>query len=129
MRAWNAHDLARTRALLPDDFYLDDHRRTGVGRLDGADAYLASIAAMYQLSHDLKTETLYIVSVAAHGTVCVARWLGTNAEGGEFDAVYVCVGLQGDGRPAGLEVFEIDALDAALARLAELRPGAEGETA
>ena len=123
LRAWNTHDLARMRALLPDDFYLDDHRRTGVGRLDGADAYLASIAAMYQLSHDLRTETLYIVSVAAHGAVYVARWSGTNAEGGEFDAVYVCVGLQRDGRPAGLEIFEIDALDVALARFEELQPG------
>ena len=122
LRAWNTHDLARMRALLPDDFYLDDHRRTGVGRLDGADAYLASIAAMYQLSHDLRTETLYIVSVAAHGAVYVARWSGTNAEGGEFDAVYVCVGLQRDGRPAGLEIFEIAALDAALACFEELRP-------
>ena len=122
MRAWNTHDLARMRALLPDDFYLDDHRRTGVGRLDGADAYLASIAAMYQLSHDLRTETLYIVSVAAHGVVWVARWSGTNAEGGEFDAVYVCVGLQRDGRPTGLEIFEIDALDAALARFEECHP-------
>jgi hypothetical protein len=110
------------RALLPDDVYLDDHRRTGVGRLDGADAYLASIAAMYQLSHDLRTETLYIVSVAAHGAVYVARWSGTNTEGGEFDAVYVCVGLQRDGRPAGLEIFEIDALDAALARFEECHP-------
>jgi hypothetical protein len=46
---------------------------------------------------------------------------GTNAEGGELDAVYVCVRLQRDGRPAGLEIFEIDALDAALARFEELR--------
>jgi ketosteroid isomerase-like protein len=122
LRAWNTHDLARMRALLPDDFYLDDHRRTGGGRLDGADAYLASIAAMSQLSHDLRTETLYIVSVAAHGVVWVARWSGTNAEGGEFDAVYVCVGLQRDGRPAGLEIFEIDTLDAALARFEECHP-------
>lgn len=37
VRAWNAHDLERLRALLPADFYLDDRRRTGVGRLDGAE--------------------------------------------------------------------------------------------
>ena len=46
VRAWNAHDLGRLRALLPDDFYLDDRRRTGVGKIDGADAYVASLAAM-----------------------------------------------------------------------------------
>jgi len=39
------HDLARVRAALPDDFF-HDHRRTGLGRVDGADAYLSSVAAL-----------------------------------------------------------------------------------
>ena len=119
-RAWNAHDLARVRALLPDDFYLDDHRRTGVGRLDGADAYATSLAAMWELSRDLRTDALYTVAGAPHGRLYVARWSGTNAEGGEFDAVYVCVGLASGDRPRGLEIFELDDLDAARARFAEL---------
>ena len=109
MRAWNAHDRERVRALLPDDFYLDDRRRTGVGRLDGADAYVASLDAMWDLSRDLRIETLYFDRIAAHGRLYVARWSGTNAEGGEFDAVYVCLGLANGDRPAGLEIFELDA--------------------
>ena len=35
VRAWNAHDLDRFRATLPDDFVFDDHRRTGLGRARG----------------------------------------------------------------------------------------------
>ena len=122
MRAWNAHDLARVQALLPDDFYLDDHRRTGVGRLDGADAYVTSLAAMWELSRDLRTDALYTVASAPHGRLFVSRWSGTNAEGGEFDAVYVCVGLLRRDRPAGLEIYELDDLDAARARFEALRP-------
>jgi len=121
IRAWNAHDLERVRALLPDDFYLNDHRRTGVGRLNGADAYLASIAAMYEISSDLRVDALYNVSIAEHGIVYVARWSGANTEGGEFDAVYVCLGLLRNRRPAGLEIFELEQLDAALARFEALR--------
>jgi class 3 adenylate cyclase/ketosteroid isomerase-like protein len=121
-RAWNAHDLERLRALLPDDFYLDDRRRTGVGRLEGLDAYLDSLSAVWELSRDLRIEILYIIGTAAHGILYVCRWSGTNAEGGDFDAVYVCIGLLRDGETAGLEISELDDLDAALARFEALRP-------
>src|SRR6185436_17829450 len=89
VRAWNAHDLTRLRAALPAEFYLDDRRRTGVGHLDGAAAYLDSLAALWALSRDLRIDVLYIDRTAEHGLLYVTRWSGTNAEGGEFDAVYV----------------------------------------
>ena len=97
--AWNSHGLERLRALLRADFYLDDRRRTGVGLLESLDACLASLAAVWELSHDLRIETLYIVGTAAHGILYVCRWSGTNAEGGDFDAVYVCIGLLRATRP------------------------------
>ena len=37
LRAVNAHDLDRLRVALSDDFVLNDHRRTGLGRLDSAE--------------------------------------------------------------------------------------------
>lgn len=119
-RAWNDHDLERLRTLLPADFYLDDRRRTGVGRLDGVDAYLASLAAVWELSRDLRIEMLYVVGTAEHGIAYVNRWSGTNAEGGEFDAVYVCISLLRDDDTGLLEIFELDNLDLARARFAEL---------
>ena len=120
VRAWNDHDVERLRTLLPADFYLDDRRRTGVGRLDGAAAYLGSLKALWDLSRDLRIEVLYYDRPAAHGRLYVARWSGTNAEGGDFDAVYVCLGLSRGDRPVGLEIFELDDLEAARARFAEL---------
>lgn len=120
VQAWNRHDLERLRALLPDDFYLDDRRRSGVGRVEGIDATIASLAAMFELSDGSKTEVLYTVSVAAHGSVHLARWSGTNAEGGELDALYVTLALRRGDQLGGLEVFELDDLDAARARFEEL---------
>jgi class 3 adenylate cyclase/tetratricopeptide (TPR) repeat protein len=120
VQAWNDHDLERLRTLLPADFYLDDRRRTGVGRLDSAAAYLGSLKALWDLSRDLRIEVLYYDPPAAHGRLYVARWSGTNAEGGDFDAVYVCLGLSRGDRPVGLEIFELDDFEAARARFAEL---------
>ncbi len=119
-RAFNAHDLERMRALLPAEFYLDDRRRTGVGRIEGVDAYLASLAALWELSGDLRSDALYTVASADHGRLMVARWFGTNAEGGDFEAVFVTLGLLRDGRPVGIEIFELDDLEAATARFEEL---------
>jgi hypothetical protein len=122
-RAWNDHDLEGLGALLPADFYLDDRRRTGVGRLEGVDAYLTSLAAVWDLSRDLRIEMLHLVGTATHGILYVCRWSGTNAEGGELDAVYVCIGLLRDGEAAGMEIFELDDFEVARARFAELSAG------
>jgi hypothetical protein len=120
IRAWNAHDPERLRALLPVDFHLHDHRRTGVGRLQGRDAYVDSLAALWELSRDIRLEVLYFIAVAPQARLYVSRWFGTNVEGGEFDAVYVCVGFR-DGDRGGLEIFELEDLDAARARFEALR--------
>jgi ketosteroid isomerase-like protein len=122
-RAWNDHDLERLRALLPADYYLDDRRRTGAGRLEGIDAYLASFAAVWDLSRDLRIEMLYLLGTAEHGIAYVNRWSGTNAEGGDFDAVYVCIALLRGDEPAGMEMFELDDIELARARFAELSVG------
>jgi hypothetical protein len=122
VRAWNDHDLGRLRTLLPSDYFFHDHRRTGIGRVEG-EGYIASLAALYALSPDVRLEPLYWVAGAAHGRVGVMRWVGTNAEGGEFEAVFAGLSLYQGEVPVGAELFEIADLDAALARLEELCAG------
>ncbi len=119
VRAWNNHDLVQVRALLPDFF--DDRRRTGVGRL-AADAYTVSLRALFELSPDVRIEPLYEAAVAPHGLVVASRWFGTNTEGGDIETVYVAVSHVERERIAGIELFEIEELEAALARFEELRP-------
>ena len=68
----------------------------------------------------MRLDSLYQLAVAPHGIVTVNRWAGTNAEGGDFEAVFVFIGVLRGERPAGVELFELEDLDAALARFEEL---------
>src|SRR5262249_36507582 len=52
----NDRDLARVRAALADDLVVDDHRLEGMGRLEGADAYLESLSALLRLVPDAQLD-------------------------------------------------------------------------
>jgi len=108
------------RATMRDDYLFHDHRRTGPGRLEGRDGYLAWIATLFERSSDAIIEPLYYVATGAHGHVAVGHTLGTH-DGGEFESVFVQVVFYRDDRRAGAELFELDDLDAALARYEALR--------
>jgi hypothetical protein len=119
--AVNDHDLERFRATLTDDFVFHDHRRTGVGRLDGPDAYVASIRPLFEEAPDFFTDNLYIVAQEQHGSLAVARTFGTLRTGGEFESVFVRMMLSRGDRIAALEQFELEELDVARARFEALR--------
>jgi class 3 adenylate cyclase len=122
VRAVNAHDLVRLRAALPDDFYLHDNRRTGLGRLTGADAYVASLRAFLAETRDLTTDILYHVAADERGSLSVGRMFGRLADGGAFENVVVRLAVFRAGRVVGLEVFEPEDLEVARARFEALRP-------
>jgi class 3 adenylate cyclase/ketosteroid isomerase-like protein/tetratricopeptide (TPR) repeat protein len=121
--AANGHDLGRMRATLRDDFVLEDHRRTGMGRLESPEAYVASFAAVVdELSTDYRMELLYVAASADHGSVTVGRACGTNAAGGVFESIIVTVAIFDGDKICRFEWFEPEDLDRALARLEDLRP-------
>jgi hypothetical protein len=99
-----------------------DRRRTGEGRVDGADAYLDTLAVLGNLSPDFHLQPLFVLALERHGMVSVARTFGTLPEGGPWENWLVTVATVARGRITRLELFEIEAVDAALARLGELRP-------
>jgi len=123
LRAVNAHDVERLRAVLSDDFVLRDHRRTGLGKL-GAEEYLASVAALFAESSDLTVETLCVIASEPHGRLLVARNFGTLREGGAFESVYVGMGLIRGERITAAEMFEPEDLGIARARFEALGAGA-----
>src|SRR5262249_54055185 len=123
VRALNARDLDRLRAALPDDFAVNDRRRTGTGRVESADRYVASVVAVFEQTSELTIEILHVVAAEKHGHLAMTHTFGTLADGGEFELVYVWLALfQGD-RFVGMELFEPDDLDIARARFEELRQG------
>jgi ketosteroid isomerase-like protein len=120
-RALLDRDLERCRAALPDDIIFHDHRRAGAGRLEGPDAYVAWLAALFELSPDAIIETLYYVAVEQHGSLAVGRVFGTLTSGGEFESVFARLMLLNDGRTQA-ELFELEDLDVARARLDAAQP-------
>ena len=118
-RGVNGGDLAGARTGLCDDFVLEDRRRTGMGHLEGGDAYIASVAVAYELTGELHVRPLYTAAIAPHGRVVMIRVAGTNTEGGAFESYCAALVLYRDERIASFEFFEPEELDAALARLAE----------
>ncbi len=121
-RALIDRDLDRIRAALPDDFVFHDHRRTGPGRIDGADDYVRWVATLFEQSPDAIIETMYHVAEAAHGALTVGHTFGTLPEGGAFEFFPVTLALFRGNQFVGCEVFELEDLDAARARFEGLRP-------
>jgi ketosteroid isomerase-like protein len=119
--AWNAHDRERVRARFADDVVVEDHRHAGLGRIEGVDAYVESFDALWDLAPEQWVEFGWSwAAVDRHGIVLPLRRAGTLADGGAFESDYLWLGLAAGGRITRLEAFEVDALDEALARFAEL---------
>jgi class 3 adenylate cyclase len=121
-QALNARDPARLRALLRDEFVYDDRRRTGAGRLEGADAYLPSAASWVELTRSSRIVRLCELARGPHGRVFLNRLFGEDHEGGAFEIYWVSVTLVTDGKIARIELFEPEDRAAAIARFEELRP-------
>jgi len=120
IRAMNDHDLDRCRAALHDAFVFDDHRRTGVGRIERADDYVASLAPMFERAPDVTFETLYSIATNEHGNLAMGHMFGTLADGGAVESFYVRLTLFQSDRMVGTELFEPEDLDLARARFAAL---------
>ena len=128
IRALVDHDLERLRAVLPADFVLDDHRRTGLGRIEGAALFTQSMAALFEQAPDLVFEPLYTIAVGECGALEMAHMFGTlAASGGDVESVYVRLFVYRDDRMIAMEIFEPEDLDAARARFAALGAAGAGE--
>ena len=116
-------DLVCLRAALPDDFFFRDHRRTGLGRIEGADAYIAALAALWELAPDAMVgQSLYFLVDEPHASLSIGHSFGTLAGGGRYESIYAMIVVHGPEGMVGAELFEVDDLDAATARFEELRP-------
>ena len=120
-RAVMDHEFDRLRDTMSADFYLEDHRRTGMGRMDGVEAYIESLRAMVALTPDWTLENLYAITSDTRGWLGVARVRGSlSAGGGQFENLLVRLVRFRDGRLTSMEFFEPEDLDLARARYAEL---------
>ncbi len=120
--AWHGRDVDRLRDCFAEGLVVEDRRRTGAGRLDGREAYLRSLMVLFELAPDSRIEAGHFWLAFAPGCCLVTfRHAGNLQSGGEFENEYILLGLRHGGRTTRMEFFEIDAVDAALARFEELR--------
>jgi class 3 adenylate cyclase len=122
-KGWNDHDCARIRAVLADRVVVHDRRRAGMGLLEGADAYVDALPPLWELAPDVQAEPRFVLGREHYGSVSAGRIFGTFPEGGPFEGQLVWLFICRGGRITRLEIFEIEDVDAARARFAEL--GAE----
>jgi ketosteroid isomerase-like protein len=121
--AFRERDPVKWRAQFADDLVVEDHRFTGVGRLEGADAYAASVVALWEIAPlDYRAENGWFwPAFDRRGAISVLRRTGIVPDGGgPFETEYLYLYLVAQGRITRVEMFEIDALAAALARCEEL---------
>jgi hypothetical protein len=84
---------------------------------------MQSLEVIDELAPDVQIDDApFGIAVERHGSVGVARIVGTLASGGAFESYRVNVAIVERGRISRLEVFELDDLPAALARFAALGP-------
>jgi ketosteroid isomerase-like protein len=123
IEAFNDRDVARLRATFSDDVVFEDHRRTGVGRIEGASGFVENATILRDLAPDIQFDAVHMLACDRHGFVGAGRLFGTLADGGgAFEVLTISVFSVEGGRITRYEVFEPEDADAALARFAELRP-------
>ena len=88
------------------------------------------MAALHELAPDaIVGQTLHFLADEPHGTLSIAHSFGTLADGGAFESVYAMIMLYGPDGMRGVELFEVDDLEAAKARFAELGANTPPESA
>jgi ketosteroid isomerase-like protein len=120
--AWNGRDRARIRARFAENAIIEDHRHAGLGRIEGADAYVESNVVLWELAPDQRIEFGGSwPAVDRHAALVPLRREGTLADGGVFESEYLWLCCATDGRITRLELFEPADLNAALERFEEFR--------
>ena len=121
---WVLHerDDDRLRQLVTDDFEWVDHSSLPMPSGPGLDAFLVmSQTADASLVRSVEwTSALH--RVEANGSVATIRSEGTTPDGGQLEWAYVVLTMVRGHQVARIELFDEDAVDAAVARFDELAP-------
>ena len=123
MDAWNGRDRDLLLAVLAENVVVNDHRHSGIGHVEGAEAYAETVDVLWRLVPETRSEggNVWLASAADRGVLYTRRIGIVAAAGGEYESEYFTLVLLDGERIRRLEIFEIDDADAAIARFDELR--------
>jgi hypothetical protein len=95
-----------------------------MGHIEGADAYADSLVALWQLTPTTQIELGWFwPRIGPGGGLFTVRRTGDISGGGAFESAHLALLLHQQKLWKRLELFELEDLDAALTRLAELAQG------
>jgi hypothetical protein len=84
--------------------------------------FVESLRAVGDLAPGSGVEFVRLLSWDAHGIVTIAHRTGTDIEGGTFESLMVLLETVEGGRITRMEYYDVEDLDRAVARFAQLRP-------
>jgi ketosteroid isomerase-like protein len=121
--AFNEKSAVKWRAAFADELVVEDHRLAGMGRIEGADAYTESVVALWKIAPVTHADIGWRwLALDRHGAITVVRRSGVVPDGsGDFENEYLYLYLVAQGRITRIELFEMNALDKALACFDEQR--------
>jgi len=120
-RAIAARDWDAVAARLAPDLVVNDHRLFGWETLRGPTAVIESLKAMFDLAPDAQIRVDHVIR-SDQAEFTVNRWVGTR-EGGAFEMARIAVSERDRlGRISRIDNYDLEQLDEARARFAELRP-------
>ncbi|MGH7899798.1 MAG: nuclear transport factor 2 family protein [Candidatus Binatia bacterium] len=121
LSAFAARDWNALAALFAPDVVVNDHRLLGWERLAGRGAYVEALKSLIDLAPDARLR-LDHVRMSQHGLLWVAAWEGAR-DGGPFEVSWIIVSEHdASGTVGRFDQYDLDQIDTALARFAELRP-------
>jgi class 3 adenylate cyclase len=121
-RAGAARDWESMASVFDPDLVFEDHRLIGWGTFHSRDEYAARIRALVDLAPDVTVRVDHVLAFDHRGVLSVGRWEGSR-EGGPFEIPFVAVTVLGpDGHIQRIHTYNLEQLEEARARFAELRP-------
>jgi class 3 adenylate cyclase/tetratricopeptide (TPR) repeat protein len=121
--AFARRDWSVLAARFAPDLVVHDRRRLGWETLRGPAAYVDTLRSLVELAPDVRLRVDH-VRMSDRALLWVAAWQGSR-EGGSFETPWIIVSEHDAlGRVRRFDQYDLDQLDAALARLAALHPDA-----
>ena len=120
-RAFTERDWDALAARCAPDIVVHDRRLLGWETLHGPAAYVEALRTLVELAPDTRLRIDH-TTICAHGYLVITVWEGTR-EGGAYEAPSLMVAeLDGQRQIRRFDQYDLERLDQARARFAELRP-------
>jgi hypothetical protein len=120
LRGLAARDWEQVACMIDPDIVMEDHRLLGSSTFGSRDELLTSLRMLVDLAPDVTERLDHVLALDDRRHLVVGRWVGSR-EGGPFEIPFVgVIGLAPDGRVLRTYIYDLEQLDAARARFAEL---------